>query len=168
MLLHTWEGRIAGPGNDKTTDPDLELEVDKSRDERWTPVPPLSSIPFTVSTLLLNVFGLNMHRWMLSRRSLVFASLTAGTAFGAGYHFLYSGPSYPPPSKETRRPPPSWTPPSRKEMLDALVKGGSGSEEQFDILVIGGGATGAGVAVDAVTRGLKVALVERDDFSSGA
>ena len=38
----------------------------------------------------------------------------------------------------------------------------------IDVLIIGGGATGAGVAVDAVTRGLKVALVERDDFSSGA
>ena len=106
---------------------------------------------------------------MLSRRSLVIGSLTAGTVLGAGYHFLYSGPSYPPPSKETRRPPPSWTPPSRKEMLDALVKSGSGGPaDEFDILIIGGGATGAGVAVDAVTRGLKVALVERDDFSSGA
>ncbi|MFM8452294.1 MAG: FAD-dependent oxidoreductase, partial [Acidimicrobiaceae bacterium] len=39
--------------------------------------------------------------------------------------------------------------------------------EQFDVLVIGGGITGLGVAVDAVTRGLKVALVERDDFASG-
>jgi len=39
--------------------------------------------------------------------------------------------------------------------------------EQFDVLVIGGGVTGLGVAVDAVTRGLKVALVERDDFASG-
>jgi glycerol-3-phosphate dehydrogenase len=39
--------------------------------------------------------------------------------------------------------------------------------EAFDLLVIGGGATGAGVALDAATRGLKVALVERDDFSSG-
>ena len=37
----------------------------------------------------------------------------------------------------------------------------------FDLLIIGGGATGAGVALDAATRGLKVALVERDDFSSG-
>ena len=53
-------------------------------------------------------------------------------------------------------------------MLDALVKSGSGPAEEFDVLIIGGGATGAGVAVDAVTRGLKVALVERDDFSSGA
>lgn len=40
-------------------------------------------------------------------------------------------------------------------------------DEEFDLLVVGGGATGAGVAVDAATRGLKVALVERDDFSSG-
>ena len=40
-------------------------------------------------------------------------------------------------------------------------------ENSFDILVIGGGATGAGVALDAATRGLKVALVERDDFASG-
>jgi glycerol-3-phosphate dehydrogenase len=39
--------------------------------------------------------------------------------------------------------------------------------ETFDLLVIGGGATGAGVALDAATRGLKVALVERDDFSAG-
>ncbi|VDM38703.1 unnamed protein product [Toxocara canis] len=39
--------------------------------------------------------------------------------------------------------------------------------EEFDILVIGGGATGAGVALDAQSRGLKTALVELDDFSSG-
>ena len=40
-------------------------------------------------------------------------------------------------------------------------------DEQFDVLVIGGGVTGAGVALDAVTRGYKVALVEKADFSSG-
>ena len=39
--------------------------------------------------------------------------------------------------------------------------------QQFDVLVIGGGITGLGVAIDAATRGLKVALVERDDFASG-
>jgi glycerol-3-phosphate dehydrogenase len=37
----------------------------------------------------------------------------------------------------------------------------------YDLLIIGAGATGAGVALDAATRGLKVAVVERDDFSSG-
>ena len=37
----------------------------------------------------------------------------------------------------------------------------------FDILVIGGGATGTGIALDAASRGLNVALVERADFSAG-
>ncbi len=39
--------------------------------------------------------------------------------------------------------------------------------ETFDVLVIGGGITGCGVALDAASRGLSVALVERDDFASG-
>lgn len=39
--------------------------------------------------------------------------------------------------------------------------------EAFDVLIIGGGATGAGIALDAQTRGLKVALVEQGDFSHG-
>lgn len=39
--------------------------------------------------------------------------------------------------------------------------------EQFDVLVIGGGVTGAGVALDAVARGYRVALVEKIDFASG-
>src|SRR5829696_5343534 len=41
------------------------------------------------------------------------------------------------------------------------------SSEAFDVLVIGGGITGAGVALDAASRGLRTALVERDDFGSG-
>jgi glycerol-3-phosphate dehydrogenase len=40
-------------------------------------------------------------------------------------------------------------------------------DEHFDVLVVGGGITGAGVALDAATRGLRTALVERDDFASG-
>src|SRR3954452_15726651 len=39
--------------------------------------------------------------------------------------------------------------------------------EEFDVLIVGGGITGAGVALDAAARGLRVALVERDDFASG-
>jgi len=39
--------------------------------------------------------------------------------------------------------------------------------EFFDVLVIGGGITGAGCALDAATRGLRVALVEANDFASG-
>jgi glycerol-3-phosphate dehydrogenase len=38
---------------------------------------------------------------------------------------------------------------------------------QYDVLVIGGGATGAGAALDAATRGLRVACVEKEDFASG-
>jgi glycerol-3-phosphate dehydrogenase len=41
------------------------------------------------------------------------------------------------------------------------------ADERFDVLVVGGGITGAGVALDAASRGLRVALVERDDFASG-
>ncbi|VDP05084.1 unnamed protein product [Soboliphyme baturini] len=52
--------------------------------------------------------------------------------------------------------------PSRSELLQNLR-----STKQFDVLVIGGGATGAGVALDSQTRGLSTALVECDDFSSG-
>jgi hypothetical protein len=56
---------------------------------------------------------------------------------------------------------PSWTPPSREASLARL------QSEVFDVLVIGGGATGSGVALDAALRGLKVAVVERDDFAAG-
>jgi glycerol-3-phosphate dehydrogenase len=41
------------------------------------------------------------------------------------------------------------------------------SGEEFDVLVIGGGITGCGVARDAAMRGLRVALAEQDDFASG-
>lgn len=40
-------------------------------------------------------------------------------------------------------------------------------QETFDLIVIGGGITGAGIALDAVTRGLSVALLERHDFAFG-
>ena len=40
-------------------------------------------------------------------------------------------------------------------------------DEHFDVVVIGGGITGAGIALDAVSRGLKVALVEKKDFAWG-
>ncbi len=39
--------------------------------------------------------------------------------------------------------------------------------EAFDLLIIGGGATGAGIALDAASRGIKTALVEKGDFASG-
>lgn len=51
--------------------------------------------------------------------------------------------------------------PTRSEQLKAL------QSKKFDVLIIGGGATGAGCAVDSASRGLVTALVELDDFSSG-
>lgn len=38
----------------------------------------------------------------------------------------------------------------------------------YDIVVIGGGANGAGVVLDAATRGFRTLLIEKDDFASGA
>ena len=50
---------------------------------------------------------------------------------------------------------------SRADALKALP------EEEFDVVVIGGGVTGAGVALDAASRGYSVAIVERADWASG-
>ena len=58
-------------------------------------------------------------------------------------------------------PPDQVAPASRSATLARLA------ERQFDVLVIGGGITGAGVARDAAMRGLSVALVEGADFASG-
>src|SRR5882724_8034685 len=52
----------------------------------------------------------------------------------------------------------------REEMLRRVHERG---EKPWDIVVIGGGATGAGVAVDAATRGYDVLLLEREDFGKG-
>ena len=50
---------------------------------------------------------------------------------------------------------------ARTAALDAIAS------EPLDLLIIGGGITGAGTARDAAMRGLRTALVERDDFASG-
>ncbi|KAI5071319.1 hypothetical protein GOP47_0013570 [Adiantum capillus-veneris] len=55
--------------------------------------------------------------------------------------------------------------PSRASHLTAL--NGTSPSSPLDLLIIGGGATGCGCALDGATRGLKVGLVERDDFASG-
>ncbi len=52
-------------------------------------------------------------------------------------------------------------PPERAQAWQQL------SEHEYDVVVVGGGVTGAGVALDAATRGLRVALVEQRDFASG-
>jgi glycerol-3-phosphate dehydrogenase len=54
------------------------------------------------------------------------------------------------------------SPQSRQEALDTMASG-----QELDILVVGGGVVGAGCALDAVTRGLSVGLVEARDWASG-
>jgi glycerol-3-phosphate dehydrogenase len=49
----------------------------------------------------------------------------------------------------------------RDDALKALTS------DRFDVAVIGGGVTGAGVALDAASRGYSVALIEREDFAFG-
>lgn len=77
-------------------------------------------------------------------------------------------------SPEERRRALEWRPPPRQHLLNRLrglsEDGGRAlapEEALFDLLIIGGGATGTGCAIDGAARGLRVALVERDDFSSG-
>ena len=41
------------------------------------------------------------------------------------------------------------------------------AREELDVLVIGGGVVGSGAALDAVTRGLRVGLIEAQDFATG-
>lgn len=50
----------------------------------------------------------------------------------------------------------------RKQLLSDLKSG-----KEYDVLVIGGGATGLGAALDAISRGYKVALLEKVDFGKG-
>jgi len=50
----------------------------------------------------------------------------------------------------------------REALLRALKSG-----KTFDMLVVGGGATGCGIALDAASRGLSVALAEKSDFAAG-
>src|ERR1017187_4431616 len=52
-------------------------------------------------------------------------------------------------------------------MFDRDVALSKLADKNFDVVVVGGGITGAGVALDAASRGLKTALVEKNDFASG-
>lgn len=57
------------------------------------------------------------------------------------------------------------TPETRIRSLEALKA--TTPEEPLDVLIIGGGVTGAGTALDAVTRGLDTAIIEAQDWASG-
>jgi glycerol-3-phosphate dehydrogenase len=61
--------------------------------------------------------------------------------------------------------PKGWTPNgmNRRDLLQQIL----GQSDPWDIAIIGGGATGAGIAVDAAARGYSVALLEQSDFGKG-
>lgn len=114
-------------------------------------------------------------------RPLLYTS--AATAAGAGVLYISYRPRNIPGSEAPAVPPPGYhqgklVPPSfpiiksRDDQIQDLKRSSVGissnqDSEPYDLLVIGGGATGSGIALDAATRGLKVAMIERDDFSSG-
>ena len=54
-----------------------------------------------------------------------------------------------------------WSALDRKNDLKRL------EDEEFDLVIIGGGITGAGIAREAALRGIKTALIEKNDFASG-
>src|SRR6201995_5353562 len=57
------------------------------------------------------------------------------------------------------------SPAARRRSLAVLS--GHGPTDELDVLVVGGGVVGAGVALDAVTRGLTTGLLEQRDLASG-
>ena len=134
----------------------------------------------TLTSHSLPCISTDMPPRLFSRRSLkpaVYATaslLTGGTLYFAirarsssSETFVQRSP-YRQPNGELV--PPTFPPvKSRQQQIADLRSNAktSSSKDEYDLLVIGGGATGSGIALDAVTRGLKVALVERDDFSSG-
>ncbi|CAE7826392.1 GPD2 [Symbiodinium sp. CCMP2592] len=96
------------------------------------------------------------------RRRLLLASGAVGfTAVGVG-SFSYSSEKKRQDREKKIRTVEEKPVPTRADQIKRLASG-----EEFDILVVGGGATGAGVALEAQLRGLKVACVEQEDFASG-
>ncbi|PTU22372.1 hypothetical protein P175DRAFT_0433777 [Aspergillus ochraceoroseus IBT 24754] len=110
-------------------------------------------------------------------RPLLYTS--AAVAAGAGVVYIsyrprnipgLEAPAVPPPGyHEGKLVPPSFPKiKSRLEQIQDLKRSTSAdNSEEYDLIVIGAGATGSGIALDAATRGLKVAVIERDDFSAG-
>ncbi|CAK9872889.1 unnamed protein product [Sphagnum jensenii] len=110
------------------------------------------------------------------RRFAYYGAVVVGTAAALGFTSAHNSSSANPFSRDRRSSgeisaitermsSTGWRVPNRNTQEAALR--GSSEVSPFDVLVIGGGATGCGVALDAATRGLRVGLVERDDYSAG-
>jgi glycerol-3-phosphate dehydrogenase len=56
---------------------------------------------------------------------------------------------------------------TRRTVISELKASAATDGQIFDVLIIGGGVTGAGLALDAAARGLRTALVEKRDFAAG-
>ncbi|XP_034942515.1 glycerol-3-phosphate dehydrogenase, mitochondrial isoform X2 [Chelonus insularis] len=97
---------------------------------------------------------------MASLRLLAAGASAVGAGALSSYFLTSDAPvlADKPVHKQTKR-----TLPSREDQIKVLKN----QDEEYDVLIIGGGATGAGCALDACTRGLKTALIEGDDFASG-
>lgn len=99
------------------------------------------------------------------KSKLAKVTLAGAAVVGGGIAYLdFVKPPNPPqlnhsykPLKKSREPPAT-----RESLLEKLE-----ATPKFDVLIIGGGATGTGSAVDAATRGLNVCLLEKNDFASG-
>lgn len=57
--------------------------------------------------------------------------------------------------------------PMRFSVLDRQMQITRAQKEKYDLIIIGGGVTGAGIALDAASRGMNVCLIEKNDFASG-
>ena len=91
-------------------------------------------------------------------------------AVGMGADELFVGAD-PPGRARARKRPPERLPASRLRNVPPVIPRADAlaamERDDFDVVVIGGGITGAGVALDAASRGYSVALVEKADYASG-
>ena len=98
----------------------------------------------------------SMIQWLLYTSTLrATSSISLNRRLYSKQRFFLSSSSRPSLGKDDIRVP------ARDVMLKNLKNG------EIDLLIIGGGSTGSGAALDAATRGLRVVCVEREDFSSG-
>lgn len=106
----------------------------------------------------LIIFEIKKRRLMFKKYAAVFASTAIATY---ACYKIYRIKSIKKEAKVFQKEPPlKWQPPKRNTILTSM------KTQIFDLLVIGGGSAGAGCALDGVTRGLKVCMINDGDFAS--